>query len=197
IIAKNEGALTGGTKRQVRVVAKEDIDQLRKVIVSKSKKTSLKDSIPQLTSLETVKESVSAEVGDEAESVALTAETQLTQYSFIKKSMIALLTAKLKDDTPKGMILPSDQIHYSVKEVDSEKEPYELTVDVKAKAVKEFKKEELLAKVKGVKTDTLTKILKEEYGASGVEYVIKHPISFFENILPYFIKNISLKVNYN
>jgi predicted peroxiredoxin len=201
--ALNDGAaLSGGTKRQARTVAKKDLDDLQTKALEEGKKQGL-DELRQKTSAEEQlidglttqsagKLDFSKDVGDEADEVTLKATVNTTYYSYTASHIKDFIKKSLDTDVPPGFSLPSESITYTIKDA-SKKGKVTLTVDGQGKALKEISKDQLLTDVKGKNPKDAEQLLKSKYGASEVTIENKG-IGIFP-WLPMSKKNITVNIN--
>ncbi|OGK61045.1 hypothetical protein A3G67_04805 [Candidatus Roizmanbacteria bacterium RIFCSPLOWO2_12_FULL_40_12] len=206
VIAKNDSALTGGVKRSVQTIAKQDIDDLRKRAMDKAKdfnnkevESKLQDDVKILKDLSEIQlknPQFSGEVGEEAGTVSLKSNITITYFSYKQNNLLDLIQEDLKKDIKAGEEIPKDSLEYSIKKITENKTDYDILVSVQAKEVRKIAKDELENIATGKKDKDIEKILKDKYGASGLELQVSDPLPLFKNRLPFFKKNINLKISY-
>ncbi len=205
-LATNDTAFSGGTKRDIRVVAKDDVVEIKDAIGKKAKdytssqiKTKLgpnQEIVLPLTEYDIGIITYSKELGDEADSVDGKAAVKIGYYTYVKAALFQLFEKNLAGEIKPGFHLDQAKITYAVKDVQSKNSVYVLSIDVKARSVKEVNKQELMSKIVGKQSGQTEKVLKNEYNADGAEFQVSHPIPFMKGWLPPFEKNISLEISY-
>ncbi len=206
VIAKNDSAFTGGVKRTVQTVAKQDIDTLRAQALKKAQEysdkevqKSLKGGVKVLSNLSDVNlqdPQFSHDAGEEAGQVSIKSKADITYYTYKDDDLLKMMQSRLKGDVEKGYDLPKNTIKYSVGKISSKSGEFQIAFDVKAKQVKSLKEEDVEKVLAGKSEDDLEKILKEKFGASGLEFRIHSPVLLLHNRLPFFRNNINFKVSY-
>ncbi len=206
VIAKNDSAFTGGVKRTVQTVSKQDIEDLKKQAIDKAKEYNDKEVeknlqngtkiLKDLSEVDLNDPQFSKNAGEEADTISLKSNTKITYYSFKQDELLKFIMSQLKDQIAQGYELPKDTIRYSVKKITKKKDGFELTLEVKAKEVKSLAKDEAENMLVGKKEVDLEKLFKEKYGASGLEFQVHSPLPLFKDRLPFFKRNIVFKVSY-
>lgn len=206
VIAKNENAFTGGVKRSVQVVSKQDVDSLRTQALKKAQafndkevKNSMRGGVKVLSNLSDVElknSQFSHEAGEESGQLSLKSQADITYYTYKEDDLLKLIQNQLKDDVGKGFELPKNTITYTVAKINSKNGEYQIAFNTKAKQVKSLKEEDVEKVLTGKSEDDLEKILKEKFGASGLEFRIHSPLPLLNNRFPFFKDNINFKVSY-
>lgn len=201
--AVNEGALSGGSKKSIRTVAKKDIDDLKKTLVDKGKKQAV-DAIKKnlsggtkvldtLTEAALVSSKVSKEVGEESDKVSLTVEVSATYYSFDDSALKEKLTEALKKDIPSDFEMDTADLSYSLQKVEQTDNGVSLSVEATETASKKISPEEVATAVKGKSKGSLAKIIEEKTKATGYNLDIGAPIPGLNSFMPFLQKNIVVK----
>ncbi len=201
--AINENALTGGTKKEVRTVAKKDMDDLKAIVLDKSKKQNQvakklppgNKFIEDLTETKLADLKFSKELGEEADSVKLQTSAKTTTYYYSEKKLIENIANLLKKNLQSGFKIEKEKLTYKITDVEENDEEMVLSLDVKAKEVRDIAYKEALSKIFGKSENDLKKILKESYGVDGYELSIQQPLPLFKDKLPLFEKNIDFKIS--
>ncbi len=206
VIAKNESAFTGGVKRSVLTVAKQDVEALRAQAVKKAQsygddvvKKSAKGGVRALSALSDVElknQEFSQDVGDEAGQLTLKSQANIVYYTYKESDLLKLVQNQLKKDLRSGFELPAKTIIYSVGKITTKQGDYVVNFNTKGKEVKSVKEDEVEKVLTGKSADDLKQILKEKFGASGLEFDIDSPLPLLKNRLPFFKKNITFKISY-
>jgi len=200
--AINEAALTGGSKKEVRTVAKKDYDQLTNLVLEKAKKQEQKQS--ELKSFEAVSDfsqvkldqpSFSKELGEEGDKLSLKTNVLTTFYAYAKNSILAGISKELTPEVKNGFNLEKQGISYNNKKVIIKDNRFEITTSVKAKITKQIKKEEIVKLVLGRNKNNLSELLKEKFNIEGYDLKIIEPLPMIKDYLPVFNKNIFIKLS--
>lgn len=199
--AKNQNPLTGGTKKKITTVSKKDLEQLEKLALEKIKKEAVikeiakdKKIIDQLTNYSFKKKSFSKEIGEEADSISLTAEIEGEFFAYKKDRLINLIFNKIKDDVSDDYQINKDKIVYQISNLDEKNNT--LNINLEIIAIKKIDKEKVVKKLLGKNINQISSILKNEFQVSGYKEIHKQPlkIPFYKNFLPFFQKNIIINI---
>ena len=203
--ALSETALSGGTKRQARTVAKKDMDDLQAQALDEGKKQGL-DELRQKTSSEeqlidslTTQNagniSFSKEVGDEVDELKLKATVNTTYFSYPATQLKQFIKKSLDADVPAGFVLPIEKIDYIIKDA-ANKNKISLSVDATGTALKQVSKQSLQTELAGKSPSKAQEILKSKYNATAHRVISSNPTFFpFSMWLPMFKKNITININ--
>lgn len=200
LLAKNESALTGGSKKQIQTVAKKDQDSLKTIIINKAKKQipSIKISpneavVSSLSEVDFGKTVFSKEVGEEGNSLTLQGTVDTTQYIYDKKLFTDKILSLLKPDVINNYTLENENISYTVGKVTKKDEFLIISAKIKAKAVIKISTEDIKKSLRGKNESKIKEILKNQYKIDGYKLNINQPLSILNKYLPFFSKNINLK----
>lgn len=128
--AKNEAALSGGTKRDVVTVSKEDQDNLLKALteelLSRAREQLANDSKDQRIIDIDIKEDIvskefSKKVDEEAENVSLKLAINFTALAYKDSDLLETVGSEIEKDVPSGFIFQKDKFETSVKSIGKEK----------------------------------------------------------------------------
>ncbi len=200
LLAKNEAALTGGSKRQIQTVAKKDQEDLLGIILNKAKKEipSIKVSSGEIAaqSLSTVdfsKTDFSKEIGEESNKISLKATVSTTNFLYDKNIFTSKVLVLLKPELKKDYQLQKENISYTVNKIDKKDNRLIIDAKIKAKAVVKVSDMAIKKSVLGKNQSELKEILKSQYKIDGYNIVIKESLPILKNYLPFFLQNINLK----
>ena len=201
--AINESPLSGGTKKEIRTVAKVDQDKLEKSILDKAKKqmktpSSSKEEaiISDLSEINLTARKFSKEVGEEGDSLTLNAEAKTTYFSYNKANLNKKILSGLKKDLKQGYRVEEGNLNFKITNAEiKDDDLLTLELDVNSKAIKEFDREEIIKKIIGKSKGQLKLILKSGSDIQGYDVVINEPLPFLKNFMPFFKKNIFLKIS--
>ncbi len=200
LLAKNDSAFTGGSKKQIQTVAKKDQEDLKETILNKAKKEipSIKVLPGEITasSLSRVdfsKTDFSKEIGEESNKLGLKATVSATHFLYDKNSFIDKALILLKPEVKKQYQLEKENISYTINKIDKKDKRLIVDTKIKAKAVIKVSTEEIKKSVLGKNQSKLKGILKSQYKIDGYDLTIKESLPLLKNYLPFFLKNIILK----
>ena len=199
--AVNESQFSGGTKSEIKTTSKKDQEDLEKSILETAKKqkpeTAKKEDtdkkfINTLTETSVVEAKFDKEIGEESDKLNIQAKVNTTKYFYREKDLIDYLVKLLKNDLEKGYNLENKQIAYTLKNAVKKNDNISLDLSIKAKALKEISKQEILKQVKGKSTESVNAILKEKFKVVGSEQDIEPDFPLLGGFFPLFDKNISI-----
>lgn len=202
--AKNDVAFSGGTKKEVTVVSKDDINKLTEEIIKKleqkakdeiaSKISKEQAVLPLFLSQTVTKKEFSKDALEEASSLTLKAEVAYQGISYKKDDLNriaqALLQNGLKDKT-----IAQEGISYEVKELKQKNDKEVLaTLKIKASFLPKLNNEEIAKQIKGKTFEEAEAILMKLPQAADVRISLHPGLPFLPKILPRNSKNITFVV---
>ncbi len=199
----NEADITGGSKKTVQTVAKKDIDDLKNSILQKAKNQSSSDTlnlssddlvIGGLTQEELVATSQSKEIGEEATSVTLNAKVNTTFYYYKHSELVQYLINKYSSGVPSGYKLQKTGVNYTIDKALQKNGVVAFAISAHLNAIKDISKSQIVSKVVGQTASNVKNIVKNQFGADAYELTMHEPLPFFNLFMPFFQKNISLKI---
>lgn len=200
--AINDSALTGGSRKVIRTVSKADQDKLEQKVLNKAKKqednpkfSKNETVISDLSLTEITKSDYSKEVGEEADKVTLTATTETTFFAYNKDNLIKKILDDLNNDVKQGFSLNKENLNYKLVKVEKKEENILMKIEIKSKAVRKFDTNTAFNKIIGKNKNDMEKTLRSEFSIQGYDLVNNEPIFLLKNILPFFKKNIELKIS--
>lgn len=199
----NERAFSGGTKKEVRTVAKQDIEDLEKVILEKAKvngleqiKKTIKNEdvlIEGLSEFTFDKQKFSKEIGEEASSLSLNTTINTTYYFFKKNELINKLVKSAQSEIPPGYSIMKDTITYSIKKAKKASGIIDADLLLKGKTIKEVSREKVMNDLVGKTPGSIDSQMKSHYDTVGSIVQIQPSVFPFTLIMPFFKKNINLR----
>ena len=157
-IAKNENDFSGGSSREVKVVAEEDLASLKESLkeeLLKEGREKLAKTLGERKKLisESIEEEIIAEdydhqAGDEAEEFSLSLKLELKGLVFKEEDLNKLIEERLKPKITAGFILGEErEVDFSYQESDGEGQVFE--AKIKASLYPSIDEEEVKKKLKG------------------------------------------------
>lgn len=200
--AINDKALSGGSKRQIKTVSASDIANLEAKVLEKAKKQKLNIKFSQnqlvltdLNDYEISEKKFSKELGEEADSITLNSKIKINVYLYKKDDVSNILINDLKKDLRSDLVLEKNNINFRILQAKKNNDQLNVLLQVRAKAVANFDKNKALELVLGKNKNQLETILKNNFKIQGYNLIINKNLPIIENYLPFFKKNIDLKIS--
>lgn len=197
----NESPISGGSKSQVKTVAKKDIEDLKVKIIDKAKQqkpdASLSENkaevmINQLSQYDLSDVNANNEVGEEAENVSVKAVVKTTYFYIKKDSLIDEGYAAIQSEVEKGYKLVKSNISYKISKADKTTDGVKIEVSFQAKAIQETPVGEIVSSLRGKSKNEVDEILRKNFRVNGYKLDIAQNLPFIKNIMPFFGKNIEI-----
>lgn len=156
--ARNDAAFSGGTKKDVAVVAKKDVSDLRNDLLTQLKEESAaeiknqadgKRVFVETLTAKPIEEKLSTPVLGEAEVVTMDLTAEVTALAVEEKDLNDLLSAVLRDEIPEGFTLPINDFEVEVTNVLADEGKVAFEALVKAKLSPIVSQTEILDKIAG------------------------------------------------
>lgn len=129
--AKNDNAFSGGSKKEITVVAKKDTDKLLKdlpqELEGKAKEKLQQQAggdtiiLPEFLTVTIGKKSFNNDVGEEAKNVTLTGNVTFQSLAY-KESDLTEYTKVLLQSNLRGMVFSKDRLRYEITDITKEKD---------------------------------------------------------------------------
>jgi hypothetical protein len=209
IIAKNENAFSGGTKKEITVVAKADTDKLLAQVVKDLEGKAIDSLTQKIDSKENVllpvpidstveKKSFDKEVGSEATKLNLKATITYQGLSYTKNDLISFTKSLIKKELSAKLEIDESNIKVEVQNV-KKKDTNDVSAVLKIKAplLPNLNKTDIAKSIAGeAKNDAKNKLLKMSQVVN-VDINPSLPIPFLTNFLPKFAGNINVVTKIN
>ncbi len=204
ISANSTSAFSGGSSKQVTTVARQDIEDVKKSLISKAKeqaadkiKSEAQDQqvLNDLTTVDFDTVTPSKEIGEEASEVSVSAKVVVSYYVLAPSDIKSLIKTSLKDEVPAGYLLNDENISYDFQNVTQSKKNISLKINARALVLKNAVPQEIIKKVKGKTVGSVISILKNNFQATSYVVTFSPRLPLFSNWMPFFGKNISLKIS--
>jgi len=206
IAAKNDDLFSGGTKKEISVVSKNDIDKLLEELPNKLQRKAKEELAKQISSDEALipmapsasvsKKDFDKNVDDQGEKVTLKGTVVYKALSYNKKNLMSQSASLLKKNVAMDQILDENNIKIDVKDV-KQKNEKEVDAHLSLEAVLKPKIDEkkLIDAIIGMSYKDVQKRLMALPQASNVSISSSLDIPFIPKILPRISKNIKIIVN--
>lgn len=203
--ARAEGALSGGTSRQIDAVSSEDHETLLRDVSKSIQSQSQSDLRAQLDSGEQLldnslqvdvsKESYDKDVGDEASQVTLKLDGSLTGIAYRKEDLNSLAEKYLIDTIPSGYVFSKDRTKLEARTIEIQKDgSAKVSAYLRAFLLPELSLDEIRKQITGMSIQQVQDFLKGKDHIVGVEIGVETPFPFGKDSLPKNSSNISLSI---
>lgn len=202
--AKIEDGLSGGTSREIRAVAKEDLIGLKEALLEELRNKAQEElqtetqgeiEIFEESQEEIIKkEEFSHQEGDETASLSLNLGLELSLLTFSHQDLLSQLKDLLESKIGGDFLVAEEGITTNILDGKMADGKAELTVEVQVKLQPKIQIEDLRQSLSGKKVDAAESILKETPNFSRTEVKISPPIPGLINRLPYRKENIKIEI---
>lgn len=208
LAAKNDSAFSGGTKKEVTVVAKKDLTTLDTDLVKtlqdkanetiKSKLSDDRELLPFFTNTTLSKKTYDQDIDDEAKKITLKGTVTFTSFSFSKEDLKKLaestLQGRYSDDlaiSDKGISASLEDIKkISTSEVDGK-------LVIKAGLLPKINKDTIQKDLAGKSFNDAESYLGEIPQVKSAEIILTPNIPFLPKLLPRISNNITISLQAN
>src|SRR3990167_2219638 len=199
-IAIADADFTGGTQKKIKTVSRDDLDALEANAKKEAKNNAAKEQnikvsndellITDLNETEIASTVFSKEVGEEADTVSIKANTEINYFTVSKKLLHEKIKEELLKDN-KEYTLSDDSLVISFENAANNVDEVELAIGAKADIYKDIDTKKLLDELPMSSVRTITGKLQEKYNVEDVKLTEVSP-SFggFVPWIPIFRKNI-------
>lgn len=204
IDAISEGAFSGGTSREIRVISEGDIESLREELMDRLRSQALELLegkahgawlVEEATEYKVLEETVSGEAGDEAESVNISMTIVARGLVIPEARIEELSNLILKDQVPEGFSLRREQVDANFELMSAlGNGKWEFDVSLTAKLLPSINVDEVRADIAGKPRVFVEEYLKRIPGYAGAEVTVRPPLPGFLGNIPYRTANISIEV---
>lgn len=206
LAAKNDSAFSGGTKKQVTVVSKQDVANLQKDLPKKLE-TEAKDALtkeasgnetvlPLFLSSKLKNSKVDHEVNDEAKSVTLTAQVVFDGLAYNNDDLKNYVKALLKEHMQKDKNIAEDKLQISVEKPEVTKSG-NVTADVNIGAglLPTIEKADVLKSIQGKSLSEAKTAIGNFPQVTKSEFTFSPFIPLIPNLIPWLPKQITVEVS--
>jgi len=198
ISAKNDNPFSGGTKKEIQVISKEDVskiqDDLIKGLEEKAKSDVLeklsksKDFLPDFTDETLNKKSLDKNIDDEAKSVKLTGTVSYEFLAYDKDELINFLKTVISSNQS----IDKENLELKFEDIKKTEGKVVSKMTAKIKIVPKIDKESIAKKISGKSFDKArSEILTSQINDVEIKFVPN--LGFLPKILPRNSKNINVK----
>jgi len=204
VAAKNDNAFSGGTTKNIQVVAQADLDKLSKTILTQleddakgnmaKKVSSDSQFLPNFVSETFDKKSFSAQVGDQANDVSITASISYKGVAFKKSDMEAFAAKKLGGGE---LTVNNDQLSVSAQSLKESGGDVSGKLTIKAGLIPQIDQTKLANQIKGKSFDQALNQINSIPQMEHSSITIFPPIPLLPKLLPFSPGKIKIIINKN
>jgi len=194
VAAKNDDAFSGGTTKNVSVVAKADIDKLTKQLTSDLEKKAREELSKQVTSDSVLlpvfssedfsKKSFSKDADDEAQQVSLTAEIEFTGIIYSKKDLISFAKDSFQKELGPNLVIDEKNLSLDVKDFEKTDDGVSGIMEITAILLPKIDEKSLASEIAGKSLSDAQRRLEGLPKVETVEIRISPSIPFLPKRLP-------------
>ena len=197
----NEAALTGGTKKTVRTISKNDIDSLKSFVLDKVKQEAITKQksetgyllLPALATAQATKEQFSGEVGEEADALRYIVSGEVVLSRIPKKTIDDFVGKKLEGEKPSGY--KTEKVDFVVKKQSkTEDGDMQLTIGGDVSFSKSLSEKEIITSVRGKTREDANFIIQNQYGITKMELAVTPPIPLIQDRIPFWSDHIRIEL---
>ncbi len=208
LVAKNDNPFSGGTKKEVTVVSKDDSSKLEGDLVKQLENKAKEDLqgkldqnkilLPKLITETLGKKSLNVKVGDEASQVTLTGTVEYQGLSYNKDDLIKFSKSLLSKDVPSNQEIDYNNIKTDVLDMKNKNdEEIEANLDIKTLLLPKIDNGKLIRDLKEKSFKTAQDSIYKLPQVANVNIKLSPNIPFLPKNLPAREKNIIFKILIN
>lgn len=203
LIAKNDNPFSGGTKKEVTVVSKEDLgkleEELPKQLEDKAREALKKQIgqekvlLPLFISNSLGKKTIDAKVGDEKNQVTLTGTVKYQGIAYDRNDLRTFSKSLLEKDVPSNREIDYNNIKTVVLDIkEKQDEEVEANLNIKALLLPIIDESKLAKDLKGKSFKTAQDLLYKLPQVSDIDIYLSPRVPFLPKKLPSREKNIKI-----
>lgn len=208
IAAKNDNPFSGGTKKQVTVVSKDDSTKLTADLLKQLENNAKEDLqkqigqnkilLPMFITETLSKNSLNVKIGDETNQVTLTGTVEYQGLSYDKNDMIAFSKSLLSKDVPSNQEVDYNNIKTTVLDIKQKNdEEVEANINIKMLLLPKIDNTKLAKDLKGKSFKAAQDLLYKLPQVANVKIKLSPNLPFLPKNLPLREKNIIIKILIN
>jgi len=198
-VAFVETAFSGGSKKEVTTISKADIDSLKKNVEKKAEAGSQdvlgaqiseeEIVIPDMTSVKLADTTFSGELGEEASTLSVKAESEIEFYTVQKKSLEDKLKELIQEQLSDDFTVDTKNLSYDITGITPADDTVTLDVETTGKAHKKVDLEAIKKSAKFTSLSGFESKVKNMYDIENIEVTKSFGFSLWT---PLFQKNITV-----
>lgn len=204
--AKNDSAFSGGSKQEVTVVDKADIDKLLAELPkntdekakqdSKAKITNDEEMFPDFVDTSVTKKEFDKKAGEEAKAVTLTG-TVTYQLGVYKKKDLEEYAKQLLGDSIQNRTITDNGLEVILEKIEKKDEIVTAQLSARASLIPKINTGDVAKQIQGKSFDEAKTTIAQMQQVESVDIVLAPNFSFLPKILPRFSKNITVHLTNN
>ncbi len=205
VAAKNDNAFSGGTKKEIKVVSKSDLDKLSEKLKDRLESEAKEDIkakikgdeeiLPSFIGSSFERKDFSKDEGDEADEISLTGTISFDGVSYKKSDILSFAKEKLKSQIDDKLTV-SDDIDLSVSNIKKNiNDEVSADLEVKANLIPEIDEKETIDSIKGKSISDAEKKLEEIPQVKEATITISLQIPLLPKRLPFKSSKIKIVLN--
>jgi hypothetical protein len=207
IAAKNDKALAGGTKKEIKVVSQKDLDKLVKDLQTKLEEEAKNEInnktdsdtvvLPNFASVKFDRKSFSKKVDEEANEVSLTGTINFEAVSYKKKELVDFAKAKLSESIPDNMTMDPERIMAKASGISQKNGETSAKVTITAAMIPKIDPAKIAGEIAGQSVKSATAKLQNIPNVEKVNIKIFIDIPLLPHRLPFSSNKIKVEVDKN
>jgi len=207
LVAKNDSAMSGGSKKEITVVDRSDLDTLDEKLPKDLKEKAQADIakkvsgdsilIPEMVSTKLSKKDYDKKVGDEAKTVKLDGTVTFEALTYTKEDLTAYAKELIKDRVSEDQSTSDSGIDFSLDKVKVEEGEAKGTLKIKAHLLPKLDKEKVTQAIAGKSFENAEKVITNLPQVSKSSVQLSPNLPFLPKILPQKAQNITVVIKNN
>lgn len=204
--ARNDQAFSGGTSREIAVVSRDDVTKLREEVIKSltskgeselaQKQGSGEKLLENSSVTKVVSEVFNKEVGEETDTLSVTANLSLSALVYSETDFNSLLEQLVATSVPENYSYKKENVKVKVENVTGEEDQARIfTTRITLELLPNVETDDLAKTLANKSIDQATDYLKLSSGIAGVEFDIQAPFESQKRKLPLNSSNITIKVS--
>lgn len=205
IIAKNDNPFSGGTKKEITVISKEDLAKAQNNLIKNLQDKAKSDLtgkiptdkvlLPLLVNPEIKDSSTNKKVGDEASTLSLKGTVSYDGVVYAKKDLTAFAKELFSDKLASNQVINEESVDVEVKKIEDENGMLVADLNFKVALLPKIEGKDLAKKIGGMKYNEAIDYLSKLPQIADVKINISPNIPFLPKSLPKFLGNINIQIN--
>jgi len=203
IIAKNDNPFTGGTKKEVTVISKDDLTKAQTNLIKSLQGKALDDLrkkiasdkvlLPELINAKVEDSSANKKVGDEAAALSLKGTVSYDGVVYAKSDLISFARALFKDKLSSDQTINDKSVSVNVENIKNTNNELIADLNFKVAFLPKIENKTLASKLSGMKINEAVDYLSELPQIADVKINISPNIPFLSKFLPRSSGNINIE----
>ena len=207
LAAKNDKAFTGGTKKEIKIVAQKDLDKLTKDLQKQlekqaqteinSKANSQVSILPDFVTTTFDRKSFSRKVDEEATEVSLTGTIKFEAVSYTNSDLVEFAKIKLSENIPDNMIIDPQKVTAQASNLTQKDGEASAKVTISAAVLPKIDPNEIAKQITGKSIKVAIKDLQNIPEVEKVNIRVFYNLPLLPQRLPFSSKKIKVEIDKN